>query len=287
MTKENLLYFLLILVFCSGLSAQQFVPGPEELEGLQLSEEPQYFDPDNLWDYINGAAISYNAYDFQKLTLIRLADPLTAKEIKVEIYDMNKHLNAFGIYSSEKIPRAKSADVGINSFTETENLFFWQDKYYVKIINYEQDSLLLKKVAEIIDAKLPDTGSFPPEFKLFPQAGKIEGSERYSRKEIFGQQYLTNGFICDYQRGSEAFSIYLLLHDDTESCHVNFAKYFHSQTAKKKNLKYGEQSFQVQDDYYGPMSFIKETSYIIAIVGTKKKELIAGLYEGIAKRILD
>jgi hypothetical protein len=289
MKKIKYSLILLLLIGKCTLHAQEFIPTIIELGAYKLSGDVRFYYPDNLWDYINGAAVVFNAYDFQKLSLFRIISP-DSKEVKVEIYNMNKHLNAYGIYSTEKIQGIKSANIGINSFLEAENLFFWQDKYYVKIMAYEPDEDFLLNIAKIVSAKLPNTKPFPEEFSLFPEADRIIGSETYLRKEIFGQEYLVNGFRINYSSKTE-YSIYLLALENETLCDSVFNKYFDFQQnlkkVKKQNLNLGECSYQTSDAYYGTMSVIKIKNYMLVITGIKEKALVTKLFTEVNRKIVE
>src|SRR4030067_1660218 len=95
-----------------------WVPGAEandfkfpEIAGWKQSGEIQTFTPKTLYEYINGAADLYLAYDFQEL---KAAEYLNDKKasVTVEIYRHKSPTNAFGIYSQDRLPGGKYLNIG-------------------------------------------------------------------------------------------------------------------------------------------------------------------------------
>jgi hypothetical protein len=67
-----------------------------ELKGYKISYNYPVYTPDNLWDYIDGAADTYLAFGFENL---HIAEYSKGKNIiKVEIYKHPDNVQAFGIY---------------------------------------------------------------------------------------------------------------------------------------------------------------------------------------------
>ncbi len=88
--------------------AQEFVyPG---LPGFKIKTDYPVFLPDNLWDFIDGAAEVYLSYGFKDL---HVAEYKKRRDvIKLEIYKHSSHTMAFGIYSSERSPSFKFTNLG-------------------------------------------------------------------------------------------------------------------------------------------------------------------------------
>jgi len=99
MKKEIIIGFLLIFLTGSA-SAQEFTF--PDLAGFKKTLDYPVFGPENLWDFINGAADTYLAYGFVDL---HVAEYKKGKNvIKIEIYRHSDKIMAFGIYSTERSP---------------------------------------------------------------------------------------------------------------------------------------------------------------------------------------
>src|SRR5512141_754220 len=90
--------FILLLLFVVAHSQDSPTPFPG-LDGWTMAVEETVYNPDNLWDLIDGAADVYLEYNFVDLHLCRYQQG--DKEIRVELYKHATREDAFGIYAQE------------------------------------------------------------------------------------------------------------------------------------------------------------------------------------------
>ena len=107
MRNKFLIGFFLILL--SGSAFPQDFTFPD-LAGYKIETNYPVFAPENLWDFINGAADTYLAYGFIDL---HVAEYKKGKNvIKLEIYHHSNSTMTFGIYSSERSSSFSFVDLG-------------------------------------------------------------------------------------------------------------------------------------------------------------------------------
>ena len=94
-----------------------------EMPGWKKPDAIQVFIPDNLYDYINGAADLYLTYDFKELQVAEYVRDDKASVI-IEIYRHGSPTNAFGIYSQERLTNADFLDIGSQGYYEEKVLNF-------------------------------------------------------------------------------------------------------------------------------------------------------------------
>ena len=104
------------------------------IDGWKLTEDPQIYNPDTLFEYIDGAAEAYLGYDFQQLLVSNYDKEGTESSVTIEIYDMGSPLNAFGIFSSERYPEIPEVPFGLAGYLEGEVLNFISGPYYIKLL---------------------------------------------------------------------------------------------------------------------------------------------------------
>jgi hypothetical protein len=81
-----------------GLSTRTPAEAFPELKNWNKSDETREFLPENLFDYIDGAADSYLSYEFRHLWVKEYNNKKGAL-IRAEIYEHRNEKDAFGIYS--------------------------------------------------------------------------------------------------------------------------------------------------------------------------------------------
>ena len=112
-----------------------------KVNNWKFSEEPQNYIPGNLYEYINGAAEIYLAYDFKELIVGQYETEKTDDEasLGVEIYDMGSEKNSFGIYSAERFSESLFIPMGNQGYLEEGTLNYIVGKYYIKLLCFDFD----------------------------------------------------------------------------------------------------------------------------------------------------
>ena len=188
-----------------------------EIEGWKISEKPQSFFPDNLYEYIDGAAESYIGYDFKELVVAQFQKAGTGISVTLEIYDMGNGTNAFGIFSAERFPENKVVDVGTLGYIEGEVLNFIVGKDYVKILSFDGGDgtpAILDAFARKVAVKAGEKGMLPPLLSVFPREGIIANSEKYILRNVMGFEFLRNGYMASYNLEGTEFECFLIKADE-------------------------------------------------------------------------
>ena len=281
-------------VTINATELKNLIPSSNEIAGFKISKKPEYYNQENLWDYMNGGAPGYLAYGFKEMVTFGVMNLKNRLEYVIDVYDMGSSLNAFGIYSTERLPDGRDTECGVDSFQSDKILFFWQDSYYVKIMAYGLTSEKAKSLtflAQVIAQKIPKKGTRPHLFSLFPEKGKFKKSERYIRRDVLGQEYFTNGYSAEYEINASKYQIFLICADGLEETRQDFQKYRNYLktvgSITDERMQLGEQAFAGTHNYYGMVLFARRGAYIIGILGLDDRqaaqEIIAGIISGLAK----
>ncbi len=206
------IWFLLLLV-APLFSSEELVIKPFTPES-----ETEIYDPENLFEYINGAADNFLSYGFQQLTVRDFS--FENVQFSVELYNMGTPLNAFGIYKSEKPQDAPGLKIGAESvISPPYQALLVKGNFYVKINAYEGElnasngPKILKAVAEAI----PGEDHFPEQISLLPGENKIPGSEGFIREAFLGMSFLKRCLFARYQLSdSTTFRYFIIIPEKKE-----------------------------------------------------------------------
>lgn len=264
------LFFLLFISLITGslLRAQEF--DFPELSRFELDQNYPVYTPDNLWDYINGAADSYNALGFQDL---HIADYKRGKSnsIKLEIYHHASENLAFGIYAMERAPSYDFFKLGVQAYREEGLVHFLKGEYYVKITTHSESKKILAALNDLavkVEAMLDGTDQFPDALSLFPVRGKQENTEMYIAENVLGHEFLNNAFRASYNIEDNHFEIYLFTENNDEENKQMLHEYL-----SKYELYPGEEpggKFYFEDGYNGFIYLAWEEGLVILISGLKE-----------------
>jgi hypothetical protein len=167
------------------------------------SEAPRSFFPDNLFEYIDGAAESYLGYDFRELLVADLEKKGTGATLTLEIYDMGLPVNAFGIFAAERYPENKPVALGEMGYIEGEALNFLAGRFYIKLLAFGLGDVTEATLTEAGTkvARAIKGGGLPALVGAFPKDNLVPRSEKYVKKNFMGYEFLHDGYVATYKSG--------------------------------------------------------------------------------------
>jgi hypothetical protein len=266
--KKFLSGSLLLLLFLSASAQDITFP---ELPGYKKNTDFPVFKPDNLWDYINGAAETYLAYGFADL---HVAEYKKGKNvIKAEIYHHADNTQAFGIYSTERSPSFNYMSLGSQGYTAEGMVNFFKGSYYVKIRTYSKNEktqqsteALAMKIAESIEGK----SAMPASLAMFPSEGKKVNEEMYINESVLGHKFLNKAFKANYESGPDSFSVFIFDCKTPDEAWKSAEAYLAS--AGTDALESSSGKYVIADGYNGTVFLAWKENKLIAISGLSKDQ---------------
>jgi len=267
--QNKILLFLVAGFFSTSSLAQDFIF--PDLNGYKIKTDYPVYLPDNLWDFINGAADSYLAYGFVDL---HVAEYKKGKDvIKVEIYRHSDHTMAFGIYSSERSPSFKFMNIGSQGYIADGAINFFKGNYYVKIKTYSKKEKVLQaeenlatRVAGLLDGEV----AMPPMLAQFPPDGKKLNEETYINESVLGHNFLNKASRALYQIGSDIFSIFIFETISTDEAEKTAKVYLASAGVDPTGTT--DNRFVLTDGYNGTVFLAWKDKRIVVISGLAKDQ---------------
>jgi hypothetical protein len=233
---------LTVLLLGAGFTAagEQAIALPE-LPGFITAGEPSRFDPDTLYEYINGDALSYLSYGFEELAVQEYGRP-EGGGLVLEIYRHRDANNGFGIYSYEKPPEGNFYQLGGEGYFDAGAVNFFKGAYYVKLEGNglgDGAEALLRSAAEAVAAALPGKAGFPRAVRAFPAEGLRESSLRYVGESLLGHSFLRSGFVADYETENGDYRAFIADAGDAAAARKMLAQY--RELLEKKGEPYVEE----------------------------------------------
>lgn len=255
-----------------------------EIENYQKMGEIENYDPDNLYDIINGAADSYLKYDFKELNLMRYKGDAD-QFLQIEIYRHSNNITAFGIYSSEKPSEGNWIDVGAQGYHESKILNFYKGKYYVKLMGLRIDNSneFLLTVAKNVSEMLEGNNEIPSVLKSFPLNGKIKNSEQYIHQNFLGYKSLSEAFTIDYKVDNKEFKMFFIQKQDVSDCRNMLYDYITSIKLDEEIIKEG--SIKIEDPYQGEFNILWRDKTIIGLLNCKDSKINNKYLEEMSKSL--
>jgi len=158
-------------------TVRQFVP--EQVAGWQVQDEVLAYGRRTIFDYIDGAGEVYLSFGFRDVTVFRYLRE-GSPEITVEIFDMGTAEDAYGVFSHSR--EYLESNLGSDFASRGGVACFWQDRYYVCVVCYEQTEdagEALMELARGIKERLPEERSRPGLVEILPDDGLVPNSVRF------------------------------------------------------------------------------------------------------------
>jgi hypothetical protein len=247
-----IIYLICILAFSASLFANEKAKDAKFFPEVNAWTKPvklDTYDPNNLWNKIDGAADGYLSYNFEELTI----GDYTAKDgkyISMEVYRHKTPEDAFGIYSQERPQTGKFLSIGAQGYEVEGSFNFVSDRYYVKIRSNYADAASMNTIREIAKkaaALISTTSTLPELLKLFPEKSKQADREQYINSNFLGYAFLGQAFTSAYSINDIAFNLYIIKCSSSSAAKEVMAKYL---VQLKSNLIAQEGKRLLLDDKY-------------------------------------
>ena len=277
---QYFIFFISIHLFAQEEHLLRLLPSSEELQGFEMTDEPEYFQGDDLFFLINGGADIYLEYGFKDVISVSFKDELDLR-FKVEIYQMLNDSAAYGIFSFNRNDREIFHDIGDESIRREDYVIFIKGLYYVVLTtqnNQEGKKVNLQGKAKLIAAKIKGSGAVP---LLVSEYDSLAPSAIYLR----GNLALSNIYLFDYsdvfqfmegiyfqKSGISAFIFQYPSAEAVEKVFGNLKIRFQSST-RFHNFTENETGFQVIDKKEQLISFTPQGDRMYIFIGNDSTDM--------------
>lgn len=208
---------------------------PSEINGWKTSGKDGLYDRQTLFDYIDGGAEVYLTYSFQE-AFVRKFEKEEHPFITVEIFDMGKPDDAFGIFTFER----ENEDIGIGQGSEYADglLRFWKGHFFVSIFA-EAESESSKRAIYELGQHIDQAFSYSADLGFYekgdflPAKGLLLNQVRFFHKSfnLNYHYFVSDKNILNLDDDTDALLAPYLI--DKEKCYLLTIKYSDPETAKQ------------------------------------------------------
>jgi hypothetical protein len=256
----------------AGPDVKKLLPDSSATGNWQLKGE-HFHTPDDLYNYINGAADLFLSYGFVELAggTYRYGSDKQGTVI-VDIYDMKTKLNAFGIFQSKKDPEVELLDIGAGAIGGEKYVFFYKDRFYIEIqafVPSEKGSSAALKMAREVESKIPEDASPPAELIYLPQVDQVSGSVLYITGGILGHGFLDRGLLCEYRVSDEVVKAFIAFFPSPDQAvkALNQYKNYIDKSGEKWEIRkdFGDNSFTAREPYHKTILVAQQGPFVVGV----------------------
>ena len=172
------------------------------VEGWAQAREVRIYTSENLWEYINGAAMLFVEYGVRTCTTADLS--AAGISVTVDLYEMASPLGSVGVFRRESAGAEMSLPgTTVAAVSPPYQALMVKGSTYAKVNAYEGELTESegRQLLESLAASLPGEAIMPQEFSLLPEEGKVAGSEGYQPGSLLSLSELTDCLYAEYEGG--------------------------------------------------------------------------------------
>lgn len=161
---------------------------PRDIQGWSAKGKDQSYNPQTIFDYINGAGEVYRSYNFKEL-LVRRFRKEGEPDIIVDFFEMPSSEDAFGVFTHDL--EGEDAGIGQGSTYKGGLLSFWKCNFFISVYaeeETEETREVLLNLGKAVASAIKEEGEKPALLTLLP-------SEYVDEKNV---HFFHNHMILNY-----------------------------------------------------------------------------------------
>jgi hypothetical protein len=261
--NKQKMHFMFLAIFCYGMfsmtpmthamTLEELRSGlPEKFVGWSKSAEDRIYTPHTIFEYINGGAEVYKAYNMHRCLSRRYAAS-EGPDIILDIFDMGTAKDAFGVFTHD--PQGDVIDLGQDGRLRPGWVNFWKDRFFVSLYAGEETAAsqkAVKALAQQVDLLITDRGKRPEIIDRLPTEGLQANSIRYlhhpvilnyhyylADENLLNLSARTEALLAGYQLVGEEATILLVLYPGASAAtraHLKFSRHYLGEAGKNALL---------------------------------------------------
>lgn len=265
---------ILVITTASGVQAEepQFLAASFP-DGYTRSEDVRYYNPGNLYEYINGQAVFYLSYKFTRLehSVYKKGED----DYTVDIYELGSPLSAFGAFRQQRDMDAEDLGYGVEGAVIDYLTTFYAGKYYVEIIprtTAAEKVDVMRGLAGHVAGAIGAPATLPAELAIFPKSGLVGNTERYVDENLLSYAFMGRGLTADYnQSGADrAMRVFISFAEDKAG---DVYTEFSGKLNEAKSIDIGgEKGVTGDTPYRGTGIAVRWKGYVIGALSVDNKQ---------------
>jgi hypothetical protein len=179
---------------------------PSEAQGWTAAGEDRFFDPQTIFDYLDGGGEVYRSYNFELLLSRRFEKP-GKPAIIADVFDMGSAADAFGVFTHDL--DGEPAGIGQDSLYKYGLLTFWKGRWFIALTaeeDTEESRAVVLEIGKRAAAAVSEEGRRPALLKLVPEEWALARQVHYFHTHpiLNYHYYVTADNVLDLDRTTEA-----------------------------------------------------------------------------------
>ncbi len=238
------------------------------------------FEPDNLFEYMDGNAEGYLLYRFVRMQGVTCRSG--GDTVVFDVSEMADPEWAYGMFTANRDPNSPTEPIGMGGQILPRKATFAKDRFYVEFsAEPEKDHrAALRAFALAMEKRIAGRSRPPETLGWFSPEGLKPDSVRLVPESVLGLRLLQRGYVAEYEFGKA----FLVAESSPEAAAGVMAK-LRARFTGSQAVAVAEEAFRASDRYLGGLCFFRKGRYIGGFANLKEGEDAAGAAARLAARI--
>ena len=240
--------------------------------GAVAKHTASFYGPDNLYEYMDGAADIFVLYGIRQMLHIDMR--AQAADLSVDVFDMGSADTAFGMYAAERSPDFHFIAIGAEGYQYEGMLNFLQGRYYVKLLGFGDGAdANLETVARAISERIGMSSTLPALLAKLPMENRKPHSEQYIPADPLGHPFLGPAYAAAYLAGERESKLFVTVaRDAADAQHrLRQLELHFTKTGKCESApEFGEGAIRGSNSFEGTVLAETKGRYVILLVNPAK-----------------
>jgi hypothetical protein len=254
----------------ADLSCSNFLPDEIAQTEKKRSSEVRTFKGESLFEYIDGGAEIYHAYNFIEVATANYGT--NGIETVVDIYRFENSDNAYGLFASFRPDNPVFVPLGAEGFGSPTSIDFVKGPFVVRIIGFAESAETAQAISVLaseINAILPADDNLPQKFSFFPQGDYLDGTDRIFAQSFLGQKFLTDVYSRKYHISGDTLTLFITedVSGEKFSLWFEFGVADGSAEPAREDLIFDDgRAFIIENNYYGRIVTGLKGEHLIGVI---------------------
>jgi len=238
------------------------------------------FEPDNLFEYMDGNAEGYLLYRFVRMQGVTCKSG--GNTIVFDVSEMADPEWAYGIFTANRDPDRPTERIGMGGQILPRKATFAKGKFYVELTAEPEGdhTPALRAFALEMEKRISGQTELPATLGWFPPEGLLADSVRLVPESVLGLRLLQRGYVAEYKFG-KAF----LVAESTPEAAAAVMNKLRARWAQSQPVRVADEAFEAADRFLGRLCFFRKGRYIGGFANLREGEDAIALSSRFAARI--
>ena len=274
---------LLAVLFAAQATAAPFpAPGCTAVSGWTQQGPERSYDPETLFDYMNGNSEGYFAYGFTLMKGVTCVNA-AGDQLVIDVSEMGDPDRAWGFFVTNRDQRSPVEPIGSAGQVLPRRATFAKGRHYTEIAaSPDKDHReALRAFVSALEAGIAGEGRVPDAVAWFPAEGLEPSSIRLVPESVLGLRMLKSGFMAQFAVG-RAFVVPEATPEAATATMVKLRARFAGAEAASG---LGDEAFSAQDQYLGRLLVFRKGARVAGVANVPAGSDPSTLAKALAGRL--